>query len=52
MPLVAILSVADGFSQQLSPNREAAIKAEVGSFFDQYTRWFEADRADLIAEKV
>ena len=50
--LAMLLSVTPVLSQQIGANREATIKAEVNAFLDQYTRWFEADRPDLIAEKV
>jgi hypothetical protein len=50
--LAMILSAAPGFTQQITASRETTIKAEINVFLDQYTRWFEADRADLIAERV
>jgi hypothetical protein len=39
-------------AQEVDAAQERTIKAEVNSFIDQYTQWFEEHRTDLIAQKV
>ena len=48
---VSLLCASSAGAQQLSLDRESALRAEVKGAFDQYTEWFAAGRADLVAQR-